>query len=422
MVKYIITMLLLTVTLTAQVKFDDYFLDKTLRLDYYHSGTNVEDIYTFDELIEEPYWGGSKTNLVDELNLGNFMVMVYDDATDKLIYSRGFSTLFWEWQTTAEAKQYMGTMSESVVFPYPKNKVRVEIHDRDEKNNFKKVWAHDVDPNSYFIREEQKLKFDNFKVHYSGDPAVKYDIVFLPEGYTKEELPQFKAKVQELTDSMFNYIPFGEYKDKINVWGVDAYSKETGTDIPGDDIWKNTVLNSNFYTFDSERYIMTEDFKAVRDVASNAPYDQIVILANSPKYGGGAIYNFYTLTVANHAVTELIFMHEIGHGLAGLADEYEGDVSYEDFYPTDVEPWEPNITTLVDFDSKWKHMLNEDTPIPTPETEANENVIGVYEGGGYAKEGVYRFRQQSIMNTLSEKRFYEVSEAAIRKIIDFYAE
>lgn len=422
MAKYILTILLLTVTLTAQVKFDDYFLDKTLRLDYYHSGTDTEDIYTFDELIEEPYWGGSKTNLIDELNLGNLMVKVFDEETGELIYSRGYSTLFWEWQTTKEAEEYMGTMSESVVFPYPKSKVRVEIHDRDEQNGWYKVWEHHVDPTSYFVREQQNLKFDNFKVHYSGDPATKYDIVFLPEGYTEEEMPLFKQKVQEFTDTLFGYIPFGEMKDKINIWGVEAYSEETGTDIPGDDIWKNTVMNSNFYTFDSERYIMTEDYKAVRDVASNAPYDQIVILANSPKYGGGAIYNFYTLTVANHPVSVMIFIHELGHGLAGLADEYEGDVSYEEFYPLDVEPWEPNITTLVDFDKKWKHMLDEDTPVPTPETPEYENVIGVYEGGGYTMEGVYRFRQQTIMNSFRENRFYEVSEDAIRRVINFYAE
>jgi hypothetical protein len=200
-----------------------------------------------------------------------------------------------------------------------------------------------------------------------------------------------------------------------------APSIDTGTDIPRDNVWKNTIVNSSFYTFDSERYLMTTDIKTLRDIASSVPYDQIVILVNTDKYGGGAIYNYYSLTAANNPSSANVFVHEFGHGLAGLADEYGNDPTYIDYYPSGVEPWEPNITTLVDFENKWKDLISENTPIPTPDTEDYRNVIGVFEGAGYVPNGVYRSTYDSIMRSLSEKGFNIVSQRAMEKIINFYA-
>ena len=408
-------------SLFAQIKFDDHFLDKSLRLDYYHSGNKTEQWFTFSKLLEEPYWAGSKVNLVDTLNLGNFMVKVFDVATNKLIYSRGFSSLFQEWQTTTEAEKINKSFPESVVVPYPKNKVRIEIDGRDKKNKFIKLWEHEVDPKNYFISTERSYKFPNIKIHYSGDPSVKYDIVLMPEGYTNDEMEDFITTCEFYGKALFNYEPYKEFKDKINIWAVLAPSKESGSDIPADSIWVNTIFNSSYYTFDSERYIMIEDYQTVRDVAANAPYDQIYVLANHDKYGGGAIYNFYTLTAIKNSSGEKVFVHEIAHGIAGIADEYVDASTYNEFYPLDVEPWEPNITTLVNFESKWKNLLDEDTPVPTPVDEKYKDKLGVFEGGGYVAKGVYRPTQQSIMNSFVSDKYNLPSLIALKKVLEFYS-
>ncbi|MFC2136374.1 M64 family metallopeptidase [Bacteroidota bacterium] len=420
--KNLILFLVVFSSLFAQENFDKYFLDKTLRLDYYHYGNHETENFTFDELIEEPYWGGSKVNLVDTFEYGYYMVKVFDAESNELIYSRGYSTLFQEWQTTAEAKEIFRTYPGAVVFPFPKNKVRVEIHRRNRMNVFEKKFEYLVDPASYFIRKERKMVFDNFKVHYSGDAAERLDILLLPEGYSREEADSFKTDCNIFAQFLFEYSPFKENKDNINVWGIDACSKDSGVDIPGEHIWKNSLMNSNYYTFDSERYLMTVDFQLVRDIAANAPYDQIYILANSDKYGGGAIYNFYSLTAVKNVKAKQVFIHELGHGLAGLADEYGYDNTYQDMYPPGVEPWEVNITTLVDFESKWKKYVDTDTPIPTPADSIYMDKLGAFEGAGYVGKGVYRPTANSIMRAFDSNEFNIVCKEVLDKVIKFYAE
>jgi IgA Peptidase M64/Peptidase M64 N-terminus len=418
----IILLVGISTSIFAQLNFDDYFLDKQLRLDYFHSGNSEVDSYTFDELIEEPFWGGSKLNLIDTIGYGNFMFFVFDLKSEVLIYSRGYSTLFQEWQTTDEAKEINRSLSETLVFPYPKDSVRIEIHDRDSQNKFKKRHEFIVDPNSYFVKEEKLNKSDNFKVHYSGNPSEKLDIVFIPEGYSKDEMTKFKDDCNRFASYLFEYEPFDNYKSLINVWGINAYSLDSGIDIPADTIWKSTIVNSSYYTFDSERYVMTTDNKSVRNYASNAPYDQIYILVNTEKYGGGSIYNYYSTTVVDNFYSRQIFIHEFGHGLVGLADEYyTSDVAYQDFYPLDVEPWEPNITTLVNFDSKWKNLVDGNVAIPTDIIDKQALELGVYEGAGYVEKGVYRSTPKSIMKEFNIDEFNLVSKEAIEKIIKFYS-
>ncbi len=419
--KKLFLVLLFVSSLYAQGDFDQYFVSKTLRLDYFHTGDKKTEIISFDKLIEEPYWGGSYKNLIDTLNFGNYYLHVYDNSTGKEIYSRGFSDLYQEWQTTEEAKNTFRSMEGSVVMPFPRRKIKVEIDRRDRRNNFEKKFEYVVDPKSYFIIQEQKEKFPSFKVWYSGPSEDKLDIVVIPEGYTKDEMEKFKDDCEKLRDDLFNYSPFKEVKDKFNIWGVEAPSLESGTDIPGDGVWKNTILNSHFYTFDSERYLMTTSYFMVRDLASNVPYDQIYILVNTSKYGGGAVYNYYTLTAVDNRLTPQIMVHEFGHGLAGLADEYGNDNTYQDMYPLDVEPWEANLTTLVNFASKWKDLVKPGTPIPTPSTDQYKNKIGVFEGGGYVEKGVYRPTYNSIMNSFSSNEFNEVCKRALIKVINFYA-
>jgi hypothetical protein len=412
-------LLLIPLTLSfSQIKFDDYFLDKSLRFDYYETGNQDESIFSFDELIEEPYWGGSKTNLIDTLEYGNYFFKILDSEEDMVIYSRGFSHLFQEWQTTKEARITSKSFGGSLVFPFPKKNSELLLFKRDEDNEWEEVFRYAIKADNYFIKKERRHAYDNFIVHEGGHYSNCYDIVLLPEGYTESEMSQFKKDCGNFAKVLFDFAPFDELKQSINIWGVDAPSAESGTDIPADGEWKSTILNSNFYTFDSERYLMTPDYKTVKDIAANAPYDQIVILVNTEKYGGGAVYNYYSTFSARHPLADRIIIHELGHGIAGLADEYyTSDVAYLNFYPTDVEPWEANITTLVDFESKWMNLLDPDTPVPTPAVNGYSDKIGVFEGAGYAEKGVYRSSKNSIMLNLDSDSFNLVSRTALKKVI-----
>lgn len=422
MKKYFLIALVFVISFQASAQYDSWFENKTLRLDYFQSGDSNSSSYTFDELIEETYWGGSHINLIDTFEYGKYFVKVFDSESETLIYSRGYSTLFGEWQTTDESAHTSRTMSETVVFPYPKKDVRVEIYARNKKGIFVKEWEHKINIQNYFIKKENRLEYPSFDVLISGDESTKVDIVILPEGYTSEEMGKFIADCEAFKNGLFKYAPYDQNKDKFNIRGILAPSAESGSDIPADGIWKETILNTCFYTFDLERYVMTSDNKSVRDLAANAPYDQIYILVNTKKYGGGAIYNHYSSSVTGSSVSDKIIIHELGHAFVGLGDEYyNSKVAYNEFYPLDVEPWEPNITTLVNFDKKWKNMLPKKTPIPTPAEEKFENKLGVFEGGGYAAKGIFRPKQDCLMNTFKTNEFCGVCKQAIQKMIDFYS-
>jgi hypothetical protein len=236
-------------------------------------------------------------------------------------------------------------------------------------------------------------------------------------------MDSFKEDCERFAGYLFNSSPFRENKNKFNIWGIEAPSAESGTDIPKEDIWKKTLVNSTFYTFDLERYLMTYDNKTLRNIASNAPYDQIYILVNSDKYGGGSIYNHYSMSVTKNKYFEFIVTHEFGHGFASLADEYyTSDVAYQNFYPLDVEPTDPNLTTLVDFDSKWKDLVEDGTPIQTPDTDEYKNKVGVFEGGGYMEKGIYRPAHDCSMKSIKVDNFCPVCKRAIKQMIDFYTE
>lgn len=414
--------LLIPFNVFPQINFDDYFENKTLRLDYFHTGDSTNDAYSFDELIEEPYWGGSKVNLIDQFNYGKYKIVVKDKETGKEIYTRTYSTLFSEWQTTDESRKINRTFSETVTIPFPREKVIIDFYTRDRENELHKKFEYAVDPNNYFIKKERPEEFKNFKVHYSGDPSIKVDIVIIPDGYTKDEMQKFKNDCEKFAKYLFSTSPYDKYQDNFNIWGIEAPSKESGTDVPAQHIWKNTIANSSFYTFDLERYLMVVDNKNLRNLASNAPYDQIFVLVNTKKYGGGAIYNHYSVCSSDNNYSDYVFTHEFGHGFAGLADEYyTSDVAYENFYSLDVEPLEPNITTLVNFDSKWKDMVDKDTPIPTPETKEYKDKVGAFEGGGYMEKGVYRPKQDCSMKSISFNNFCPVCKKAITEMIEFYS-
>jgi hypothetical protein len=231
---------------------------------------------------------------------------------------------------------------------------------------------------------------------------------------------KFKKDILRLTDSLFTNSPFSEYKNKFNFYAVLAPSVDSGSDIPGNGTWKNTIVNSSFYTFDSERYLTTLDFWKVKDIAALAPYDQIYILVNTDKYGGGGVYNHFNLTSVDNRLSSFVFIHEFGHGFGGLGDEYyTSDVSYSDFYSTKTEPWEPNLTTLVNFSSKWENMLKPGTPVPTPPLPVYINSTGVFEGGGYAAKGIFRPSYDCHMKSGNYGKFCEVCEHSLKTMLMF---
>jgi len=414
---------LFSFSIIGQINFDTYFLPKTLRFDYTTGGNSDTSVVYFEQLKEEPFWGGSKKNLLDIFNYGDYRLQVFDSTGKVMIYSRGFSTLFREWLDTDEAKKISRSYYGSVVMPYPKQKVWIQLQNRDRKQVFHTVYKQLVDPSDYFINKEQVKQYKTEKMLYSGDPAIKLDIVVLPEGYTAEEMDKFRNDTKRFINYFFKVSPFKENKDKFNFWSVLAPSVESGTDIPGDNIWKNTILNSNFYTFNSERYLTTRDVKQIRDLAAHVPYDQIYILVNSTKYGGGGVYNYYNLCTSDNAESEEVFTHEFGHAFAALGDEYEyGYDKAEDLYDMKVEPWQVNLTNLVDFSSKWKNLVDKNTPLPTPTSEQYKKKVGAFEGAGYVQKKIYRPVFDCKMRSNATKDFCPVCYDAVLKMLKFYTE
>ena len=397
-----------------------WFENATMRFDFYHcGGAGNGQSYFFDEIIREPYWGGPVNYLVDTTMYGDQMFRVVEPESGEILYSRGYNTLFNEWLTTDEALTHARSMPESVIFPFPKIPVRLEIFYRDEAKQWRLGFSQDIDPAKGFIRKSCS-DYDVFDVLHSGPESACVDIVLLPEGYAAGERGGFEQACRKFADELFAFPPYRDLRDKFNVRGVWAPSADSGVTLPGNDIWLNTAVGATFWTFGIERYQTVEDFQRVRDIAASAPYDCIYILSNTDKYGGGGIYNFYGISTANHPQsTGRVYVHEFGHLFAGLADEYVGGVAYNDMYPAGVEPWEPNLTTLTDFSSKqWSRMLDASTPVPTPLSEGGARVLGVYEGGGYVSKGVYRPWPNCLMNNLHKiEEFCPVCDAAIRQQI-----
>ena len=308
--------------------------------------------------------------------------------------------MFREWQTTNEATDMERCYEESVSVPLPLNPAYIILEIRNFDGEFEEVFSKLYEPGEMFNTTEQRYIFPVQDVLVNGTPDSKVDVVILPEGYTAAEMAQFQQDCQNLVNVFSQHEPFSSHINDFNFRAVLAPSEESGVDIPGYSIWARTILNSHFYTFYIDRYCTTRDYFSVKDVAANAPYDQIYILVNSSLYGGGGFYNFYSMSTAGNMSSSSVIVHEFGHAFAGLGDEYvETSNPLGELYNLNVEPWEANLTTLVDFDSKWADLVASSTPIPTPDNYQYGNVVGAYEGAGYLASGMYRPQPDCMMRT-----------------------
>lgn len=398
-----------------------YFFQRTLRIDLFHTGNARTEVFSLDGLMEEPYYSGPINNALKVCDYGTHKFQLIDAETEEVIFSKGWNSLFHEWQSTSEAQKTSRTFPESLLMPYPRKPCLLKVFTRDRNGIWQEKFVYAIYPDNIFVSKEKRKPSKYFDVHVNSNVANTLDIVFLADGYTAMQMVKFRRDCRKFADNLLSCSPFKENKLKINIRAVESVSLNQGTDNPGLNIWANTALNTGFYTFGTERYLTTSDIRTLRDYASNVTYDHIIVIVNSKEYGGGGFYNFYSLATSDNEHSAYLLIHEFGHGLAGLADEYyTSDVPVIDYYNKLVEPWEPNITTLIGFEKKWKSQLGDATPIPTPANHKYYKSLGAFEGAGYSAKGIYRPQWDCTMKSVSWNNFCPVCQQSIQKVIDFY--
>lgn len=448
--------------------FNSWFTDNTMRLDYFHSGTANEEHFATDRIVSDGIWSGSKKVLMDELKLGLYFFKIIDKESSTLLYSRGFADIFGEWQSTPEASEKWGTFNESLRFPWPLKPITVILQKRDSLNNFKTIWTTDIDPDPSKRQVNPAELIHSNKVDIiaeNGSAESKVDIVILGDGYTGNEMEKFRKDAQRLSGYLMNKEPFLSRKNDFNIRAIETPSEVSGVNKPHHNVFKRTPLSVHYSSFDSERYALSYDNRTIRDVASQVPYDLMVIMVNERTYGGGGIYNLYTTVSADNKFAEYIMIHEMGHHMGALADEYyTSSVSYE-MPDITAEPWETNITALFDKNNlKWKDLVEPGTPVPTPwnkeefdrfgysiqkerdslraamvpeeimedlftrqmnreneyfEKEQYRDKVGAFEGAGYMAKGLYRPQIDCIMYT-RHLQFCKVCRRSLEDVIDQY--
>ncbi|MDE5665400.1 MAG: IgA Peptidase M64 [Duncaniella sp.] len=407
----------------SSLGFDRNFENRTLRLDYLFSadsegtrGVHLSGQSSIDG------WAGRRYNLSALPLQGAGVVTVCSEATGDTIYRTSFSSLYHEWLSTEEAAATPKSFEHCVLVPYPKEPAVIYIDLLDNRHESMASMKHRFDPKDILVAKKGHGKLPDYRyIHKGGDSDEVIDVAILAEGYTKEEIDSFYRHAGIAVEAILSHEPFKSKASKFNFVAVATPSDDSGVSVPRFGKWKSTAFSSNFSTFYSDRYLTTLHVKDIHDAIAGIPYEHIIILANTGEYGGGGIYNSYTLTTSRHKDFRPVVVHEFGHSFGGLADEYfyEGDIMDES-YPKDIEPWEPNITTLVDFDSKWKSQIPDGTPVPTPVSEAKKHPVGVYEGGGYTFKGVYRPADRCRMRDNAWPVFCPACQQALSNLIDFY--
>ncbi|MBQ1701322.1 MAG: peptidase M64 [Prevotella sp.] len=412
--------ILCSMLLQAQ-RFEDFFEDKTLRIDYNFAGNAHQQEIAVDQLNVSPHWYGKRQRLAELPLEGNGQITVRSHKTGQVIYRHSFSTLFQEWLSYPEAQNVRKSFENVFLVPMPKDTVDVTL---DLRNNRREVMAsltHQVVPTDILIRRIGEKDVTPYEtIQEAKDSQHCIHIAYLAEGYQQDEMPTFIDDVHVAMEALFEHEPFKSLRDRFHIVAVKAPSQESGTSEPGRGIWKNTALHSHFDTFYSDRYLTTLHLKDMHDWLAGIPYEHIIVLVNSGRYGGGGIFNSYNLTTTHHAKYRPVVVHEFGHSFCGLGDEYAYDIEEVPMYPKDIEPWEPNLTTLVDFPSKWQDLVDKKTPVPTPLTMQYKDKVGVYQGAGYNVKDVYRPCQDCRMRTNEHPVFCPVCQRALTHLIDFY--
>jgi hypothetical protein len=441
---------------------------RTFRVDYVHAGTASEERFALERLVLEPLpWPGNLDRAIDDTNSGKYLFEVRDRASGRLLYSRGFSSIFGEWRTTAEAKQLSRAFGESLRFPSPVAPVDIVLRERDEKTNqFRDAWKFAVDPRDPSVDDSPPpAAGELIALQRAGDPAVKVDLLLLGDGYTARERGKFEKDARRLMEVLFSASPFKERRDDFNVWGLCPPAAQSGISRPSLGVHRRSPVGATYDAFGSERYILTFDNRAFRDLASHAPYDVVEIVANSNTYGGGGIFNLYGTVAADSRWAPYIFVHEFAHHLAGLADEYFTSPTAYASRPERVEPWEGNVTADPRH-PKWAALLTPGVPLPTPwdqssfiewqkgmqerrkriraerrpesemdalfatekaeatrrlSSEPNAGKVGAFEGANYEAKGFFRSQIDCIMFTRDDVPFCAACRAAIDRILDLYA-
>ncbi len=413
-----------SISLQATNNFDKYFQDKTMRIDYYHSGNADSENIVVDHIYMYDTWAGSLVNLVDDLNNGAYYYKIYDAESGKLIYTKGFDSYFKEYQVSSNAiAGKLKTFHESAIIPNPKKKIIFVLEKRSNDGGLTEVYRREIDPSdiSILIDEGKDPTVEVITALSNGDPHLKADIAIIAEGYTERDREKFKSDLKRFSSAFFNIEPLTSRKKSFNIYGVFKPSAESGADEPRAGVYKNTAISSTFNSLGSERYLLTEDNKALRDIASHVPYDALYIMVNHSRYGGGGIYNFFCTFTSDNIFSEYLMVHEFGHSFFGLADEYyTSSTAYNDFYSPDYEPSEPNITALKDQNNlKWKHLITESIDIPTPwekeefdktditwqkEREKLNNITYNLQRDGASQEEVDRSREDYDKKSLSREK------------------
>jgi hypothetical protein len=469
--RILLLLALVLVTSAGQpATFDRQFTGDTMRVDYFHTGgPRSGETFALHQVVNDGQWAGSRAGLVDETGLGPYRFEVRGkDGT--LLYSRGYASIYGEWETTAESKTAHRTFHESLRFPWPRQPVTAIVQKRQPDNRFAEVWRTEIDPASRFVNRAPLTAHAGRVVPLveNGPPATKVDLLIISEGYTAEQMAKFQADARRLLDALFAEEPFKSRRGDFNVRALELPSAEPGVHRPNAGVFKRTPVGTQYNIFDSERYMLTLDNLALRNAASAAPYEFIEILANERTYGGGGVFNDHATASVDSAFSEYVFVHEFAHHFAALADEYyTSDVAYETGVKDRPEPWEPNITALKDPATlKWRDLVTPGTPLPTPwekaEFEAHSasiqerrreirkrnapeeemdalfreqqefeekflaamkhgQAVGAFEGAGYEAKGLYRPRADCIMFTRNPVGFCPVCRRGITRIIDLYS-
>lgn len=409
-------------TVNAQ-HFNENFKDSTLRIDYVFSGNRHMQMVAVDKLNVMPVWYGKKTNLAELPVEGNGQITVRDYDSGDVIYRNSFSTLFQEWLSYDDAIDNVRSFENIFLIPMPRRKANVTVDIRNNRREIMKSFTHVVNPEDILIKQIGFKNVTPYKTLQQAEDTTRcIHIAYIAEGYKQEEMNVFLNDAKTANDAIFAHEPFKKYKGRFNVIAVMSPSEESGCSEPSAGIWRKTALNSHFDTFYSDRYLTTLNLKDMHDILAGTPYEHIIVLVNTNKYGGGGILNSYNLSMTHHDKFKQVVVHEFGHSFAGLADEYAYETEDIPMYPHDIEPWERNITTLVDFHGKWENMIDKGTLIPTPLSSENKNKVGIYEGAGYSLHGVFRGQQECRMRTNETAEFCQICQKAITDIIKFYTE